>query len=307
MDRATESGAPLIVTATQDLHVSRIHDLLEKGPTASFEFFPPRTDEGDEKLREAINSLAWLGPSFVSVTYGAGGSTRDRTHDLVVEMLEVTTPMAHLTAYGHSRDELVAILTRYRDAGVQNILCLRGDPPRDPADDDGPGDLEFAIDLVRLAREIGGDQFSLGVAAHPEVHPMSPDRGSDREHLAAKLIEADFGITQFFFRAEDHLGMVDELTDLGCTTPVIPGIMPVTNVSQIERFAALSGAAVPDEVLTRLRPVQDDAAAVREVGVEIATELCQELLDAGAAGIHYYTLNRSTATREIHQRLDWPV
>lgn len=287
--------------------MSRIHDLLAEGPTASFEFFPPRTDEGERRLREAIQRLAWLGPSFVSVTYGAGGSTRDRTHDLVVEMLDVTTPMAHLTAYGHSREELAAIIARYRDEGVQNILCLRGDPPKDPADDDGPGDLEYAIDLVRLAREIGGDQFSLGVAAHPEVHPLSPDRTSDREHLASKLAEADFGITQFFFRADDYLGMVRELEARGCTTPVIPGIMPVTNVSQIERFAALSGAAVPDEVLRELRPVQDDRAAVRAVGVEIATALCQQLLDSGAPGIHYYTLNRSTATREIHEQLDWPT
>ena len=286
--------------------MSRIHELLAQGPTASFEFFPPKTEEGEQRLRETISSLAWLGPSFVSVTYGAGGSTRDRTHDLVVDLLEVTTPMAHLTAYGHSRDELAAILTRYRDEGVQNILCLRGDAPRDAADDDGPGDLEHAVDLVRLAREIGGDAFSLGVAAHPEVHPLSPDRASDRHHLADKLAEADFGITQFFFLASDYRSMVDELAALGCTTPVIPGIMPVTNVSQVERFAELSGAAVPESVLARLRPVQDDPAAVREVGVEIATALCQELLDGGAPGIHYYTLNRSTATREIHQRLTWP-
>lgn len=287
--------------------MSRIHDLLARGPTASFEFFPPKTEAGDQRLRETIRRLAELGPSFVSVTYGAGGSTRERTHDLVVEMLDVTTPMAHLTAYGHSREELTAILTRYRDEGVQNILCLRGDPPRDADDDHGPGDLEHAIDLVRLARSIGGDGFSLGVAAHPELHPLSPDRASDREHLAAKLAEADFGITQFFFRIDDYRRMVDELADLGCTTPVVPGIMPVTDVSQVERFAQLSGAAVPDEVLARLRPVQDDPAGVRRVGVEIATALCQALLDSGAPGIHFYTLNRSTATHEIHQSLDWPT
>ena len=286
--------------------MSRIHDLLAKGPTASFEFFPPKTEEGERRLREAIRSLAWLGPSFVSVTYGAGGSTRDRTHDLVVEMLDVTTPMAHLTAYGHTREELERILVRYRDAGVQNILALRGDRPSDPALDDGPGDLDHAIDLVRLAREVGGEQFSIGVAAHPEVHPLSPDRTSDRAHLAEKLAEADFGITQFFFRADDHLTMLDELDRLGCSTPVIPGIMPVTNVSQVERFAELSGARLPDEVRQRLRPVADDPDAVRAVGVEIATELCQTLLDEGVAGLHYYTLNRSTATREIHQALDWP-
>ena len=287
--------------------MSRIHDLLDEGPTASFEFFPPKTDAGEHALRDTINSLAWLGPSFISVTYGAGGSTRDRTHELVVEMLDVTTPMAHLTAYGHSRGELVTILDRYRDAGVENILCLRGDPPRDVADDDGPGDLAHAIELVQLARKIGGDQFSLGVAAHPEQHPLSPDRASDREHLAAKLAVADFGITQFFFRADDHLTMVEELRELGCETPVIPGVMPVTNLAQIERFAAMSGSAVPEEVLARLRPVQDDPGAVRTVGVELATELCQTLLDEGAAGIHYYTLNRSTATREIHEALVWPA
>lgn len=286
--------------------MTRIHDLLAEGPTASFEFFPPRTDEGDRQLRDAIGSLAWLGPSFVSVTYGAGGSTRDRTHDLVVEMLRVTTPMAHLTAYGHTRDELRRILDRYRQEGVRNVLCLAGDPPRDAADDDGPGDLRYAADLVELAREVGGDDFSLGVAAHPEVHPRSPDRRADRKRLAEKLALADFGITQFFFRAEDYLDMVDELAELGCRTPVVPGIMPITDLAQIERFARLSGAAVPEEVLARLRPVQDDREAVREVGVEIAIELCQQLLDDGAPGLHYYTLNRSTATREIHAALSWP-
>ncbi len=286
--------------------MTRIHDLLAERPTASFEFFPPKTSEGDEKLREAIQSLAWLGPSFISITYGAGGSTRDRTHDMVVEMLDVTTPMAHLTAYGHSVQELEAILQRYLDEGVTNILCLRGDPPRDAADDEGPGDLRYAIELVDLARSIGGDAFSLGVAAHPEVHPLSPDRASDRAHLAAKLDAADFGITQFFFRPDDHLTMVDELHALGCDTPVIPGIMPITNVASIERMAAMSGSAVPEEVLARLRPVADDPVAVREVGVQIAAELCQTLLDAGAPGLHYYTLNRSTATREIHAALSWP-
>lgn len=286
--------------------MSRIHELLAIGPTVSFEYFPPRTEAGDRHLRDTINSLAWLGPSFVSVTYGAGGSTRDRTHDLVVEMLSVTTPMAHLTAYGHTRGELTKILERYHEEGVQNVLCLAGDPPRDPADDHGPGDLGQAVELVELAREIGGEDFSLGVAAHPEVHPRSPDRDSDRRHLAEKLAVADFAITQFFFRVEDYLGMVDELAALGCTSPVIPGVMPITDVAQIERFAQLSGAAVPEEVLARLRPVQDDPVAVREVGVEVATELCQALLDAGAPGIHYYTLNRSTATREIHAALTWP-
>lgn len=286
--------------------MTRIHDLLAEGPTASFEFFPPRTGEGERRLHDTISRLTGLGPSFMSVTYGAGGSTRDRTHDLVVDLLDVTTPMAHLTAYGHTRAELRRILRRYHEEGVRNVLCLAGDPPRDAADDDGPGELLYAADLVELAREVGGEDFSLGVAAHPELHPRSPDRRADRKRLAEKLALADFGITQFFFRAEDYLGMIDELTALGCTTPVVPGVLPITDVTQIERFAKLSGAEVPAEVRERLEPVQGDRDAVREIGVAIATELCQRLLDEGAPGLHYYTLNRSTATRAIHGALSWP-
>lgn len=285
--------------------MTRIHDLIAAGRTASFEFFPPKSDEGAAKLRSTIDALEPIGPSFVSVTYGAGGSTRHRTHDLVVDLLDSTVPMAHLTAHGHTRAELEAILVHYRDAGVRNVLALRGDPPADPSDA-SPTELHLAIELVELVREVGGDAWSVGVAAHPELHPESPDRDSDRRHLAAKLAVADFGVTQFFFRAEDYLGMVDELAALGCTTPVLPGIMPITDWSQVQRFAELSGAEVPREVVERVQPVAGDPEAVRRVGIELATELCQTLLDAGAPGIHYYTLNRSTATREIHARLDWP-
>jgi methylenetetrahydrofolate reductase (NADPH) len=289
--------------------VVRIDDLLAAGPTTSFEFFPPKTDEGDRLLRDTLNELEPLGPSFVSVTYGAGGSTRERTHQIVVDLLERTslTPMAHLTAVSHTRDELAAILARYRDAGVENILALRGDAPGGPnAAEDGEAAfwaLEHAVELVHLAREVGGGRFAVGVAAHPEGHPLSPDRDSDLRHLAAKLSAADFGVTQFFFRAVDYLRMVDDLAALGCDTPVIPGVMPVTNVRQIERFAQLSGAAVPVEVADRLHAVADDAAEVRRLGVELATELCQELLDHGAPGLHFYTLNRSTATIDIWRNL----
>ncbi|MDX1620118.1 MAG: methylenetetrahydrofolate reductase [NAD(P)H] [Nitriliruptorales bacterium] len=284
--------------------MARIDELLDQGRTYSFEFFPPKTDEGDRKLRETLNELEPLAPSFVSVTYGAGGSTRERTHRIVVDLLRNSslTPMAHLTAYAHSRDELAEILARYREAGVENILALRGDPPRDDPDAP-PGDLEYALELVELARQIGGEQFSVGVAAHPELHPLSPDRAHDRKHLAAKLLVADFGITQFFFRASDYLRMVDELAELGCDTPVIPGIMPITNVRQIERFAELSGAEVPRELADRLHAVEDDPAEVRRIGTETATELCQELLENGAPGLHFYTLNRSRATRTIYSTL----
>ena len=282
----------------------RIADLLAAGPTTSFEFFPPRTAAGERNLRDALAALEPLRPSFVSVTYGAGGSTRERTHQIVIDLLEHTSmpPMAHLTAFGHTRAGLVEILTRYRDAGVENILALRGDPPRGHPDAD-PGEIRYAIELVELAREVGDGQFSVGVAAHPEVHPLSPSRGQDRTHLAAKLAAADFGITQFFFEADDYLRMADELDALGCDTPVMAGIMPVTDVRQIQRFAQLSGAAFPTWLADRLHAVDDDPDAVRRIGVDVATELCQRLLDAGVPGLHYYTLNRSTATREIHLRL----
>ncbi len=284
----------------------RIVDLLAAGPTFSFEFFPPQTDAGEQALRRALNELEPLGPSFVSITYGAGGSTRERTNNLVVDILRHTsmTPMAHLTLYGHTRDELAAILGRYRDEGVDNILALRGDPPADDPDAD-VGDLEHATDLVALAREVDG--FSVGVAAHPELHPLSPDRETDRRWLAHKLGLADFGVTQFFFRAHDYVRMIEELDALGCDTPVIPGIMPVTNVRQIERFAALSGADFPADLAERLHAVEDDADEVRRIGVEVATELCAALLEAGAPGLHFYTLNRSTATREIYANLRLPT
>jgi len=286
--------------------VTRIDDLLAQGPTISFEFFPPRDDEGAKILWKALAELEPLQPSFVSVTYGAGGSTRERTHRLVVDLLEHTamTPMAHLTAVNHRRDDLHAILGRYRDAGVANVLALRGDPPRDA---DTPfWELERASDLVELARDVGGDRFAIGVAAHPEGHPLATDLASDRDHLAAKLLLADFGVTQFFFRRDDYLRMVDDLATRGCHRPVIPGIMPVTNLRQIERFAQLSGAEVPVELADRLHAVEDDPAEVRRIGVEVATELCQELLDAGAPGLHFYTLNRSTATRQITADLTIP-
>jgi methylenetetrahydrofolate reductase (NADPH) len=282
--------------------MARIDQLLAAGPTVSFEFFPPKTDEGEQLLRQALNELEPLAPSFVSVTYGAGGTTRERTHDLVVDLLRKTsmTPMAHLTAVNHTRDDLAGILARYRDAGVENILALRGDPPRG---EDGWWELQRAVDLVHLAREVGGDAFSVGVAAHPEVHPLATDRASDRRFLAEKLTAADFGVTQFFFRVSDYLAMVDDLAAQGCDTPVVAGVMPVTAVGQIVRMAEMSGAEFPDDLAERLYAVEGDRAEVRRIGVEVATQLCQDLLEAGAPGIHFYTLNRSTATREIHANL----
>jgi len=276
--------------------------LLQGRPTVSFEFFPPRTEEASATLRTTVQELAPLAPSFVSVTYGAGGSTRDLTHRLVVDLLaDGMNPMAHLTAVEHTRDELVDIVGNYRDAGVRNVLALRGDAPAGV--DEPLRALEHAIDLVHLVREVAGDTASIGVAAHPEGHPASPSLAQDRQHLAAKLEAADFAVTQFFFEASDYLRMVEDLAALGCDRPVLPGIMPVTNLAQITRFAELSGATFPAWLAERLTAVGDDAAAVRAVGVEVATELCRELLDAGAPGLHFYTLNRSTATREIAANL----
>ncbi|HEX2028516.1 MAG TPA: methylenetetrahydrofolate reductase [NAD(P)H] [Nitriliruptorales bacterium] len=287
--------------------MARIIDLLRRERTFSFEFFPPKTDEGERNLREALNQLEPLMPSFVSVTYGAGGSTRERTHRIVVDILERTTmtPMAHLTTVAHTRAELHVILERYREARVENILALRGDPPRG-ATEFPPSELGHAGELVELVREVG--DFSVGVAAHPEGHPdCCGDLTLDRRHLAAKLRLADFAITQFFFRVEDYARMVEDLAHLGVDTPVIPGVMPVTNVSQVQRMAELSGAAFPSDLAARLYAVADDPAAVRRIGVEVATDLCDRLLAAGAPGLHFYTLNRSTATREIYANLGLPV
>jgi methylenetetrahydrofolate reductase (NADPH) len=281
--------------------VPKIRDILEAGRSFSFEFFPPKTDEAQATLERTLVELEPLKPSFVSVTYGAGGSTRERTHEIVVGILQTTpmTPMAHLTCAAHTRAELEEILGRYSGSGIENVLALGGDPP---AGLDLPaGELAHAIELVQLAASVG--DFSIGVAAHPEGHPSSPDMASDREHLAHKLELADFAITQFFFRARDYVSMLEQLAARGMTKPVIPGVMPVTNLAQIKRFAELSGAAFPPELAERLEAVGDRPEEVRRVGVEVATELCRELLDAGAPGLHFYTLNRSTATREIYANL----
>jgi methylenetetrahydrofolate reductase (NADPH) len=284
--------------------VVRISDLLAEGPTYSFEFFPPKTDEAARALEKTLGELEPLQPSFVSVTYGAGGSTRDRTRDIVLHIERETsmTAMAHLTCIAHTRDDLVQIIDEYKSAGIQNLLALAGDPPQDT--DDYARELEYALDLVELIKEHDG--FSIGVAAHPELHPRSPDRETDRRFLADKLAAADFGITQFFFEAEPYLRMIDELTALGCETPVIPGVIPVTNARQVQRFAELAGAEFPPVLAERFAAVADDAEAVRELGVEVATTLCQQLLEAGVPGIHFYTLNRSTATREIYANLGLP-
>jgi methylenetetrahydrofolate reductase (NADPH) len=252
-------------------------------------------------LAQTLRDLEPLQPSYVSVTYGAGGTTRERTHDLVVAINGDTsmTAMAHLTCAAHTRTELVDIVARYREAGIDNILALGGDPPKDL--DLPPGELHYAVELVELIREVG--DFSVGVAAHPEPHPRSPNRESDRRHTAEKLRAADFAITQFFFDPAHYFDLVDSLRALGVDKPVIAGIMPVTSLASIKRMAEMQGSEFPQWLAEKLHAVGDDPAAVRAVGIAEATRLCAALLEGGAPGLHFYTLNRSTATREIYENL----
>lgn len=279
--------------------MARIADLLAAGRTYSFEFFPPKNDAEHARLVQTLAELQPLAPSFVSVTYRGGRSSRQRTHDLVVGMLRTTTltPMAHLICVAHTRLELAEILVEFRKAGIENLMALGGDPPTDP--DAAEGELKHAIELVELARAIGG--FSIGVAAHPAGHPRSPDLEFDRDRLAEKMRIADFAVTQFFFKSEEYFRLVDQLSSRGIDTPVLPGIMPVTSLEAIPRRAEM-GAAVPADMVAALEAA-GDRPAVRALGIELATKLCQELLDKGAPGLHFYTLNTSAATREIYTNL----
>jgi methylenetetrahydrofolate reductase (NADPH) len=281
--------------------VAKIHEILARGRSVSFEFFPPRSDEAQATLEQTLIELEPLRPSCVSVTYGAGGTTRELTHDTVVRITRETTltAMAHLTCAAHTGAELTEIIERYRESGIENILALGGDPPADL--DLPPGELKYAVELVRLVRSLG--DFSIGVAAHPEPHPRSPSLALDRQHTAEKLAEADFAITQFFFDSDHYFELVESLHRLGVDKPVIPGIMPVLSLANITRMSAMQGSEFPEWFAAKLHAVGDDPAAVRRVGIEEATNLCRRLLDGGAPGLHFYTLNRSTATREIYANL----
>lgn len=276
----------------------------------SFEFFPPKDEAGERQLWKALRELEQLHPTFVSVTYGAGGSTRDRTVRVTERIAGDTsmTPLGHLTCVGHSRDTLRSVIGSYAAAGVRNVLALRGDMPEGPAAPyvAHPEGLRYAVELVELVKSLG--DFCVGVAAFPEGHPSAASLDADARVLAAKArAGADFAITQLFFRARDYFELVERAAALGVDIPVIPGIMPITNLAQIRRMAELSGAGLPPEVVDRVSRHGEDAAAVRAEGIALATELCDTLLAGGAPGLHFYTLNRSPATREIYANLRTPV
>ncbi|MHB1502382.1 MAG: methylenetetrahydrofolate reductase [Acidimicrobiales bacterium] len=286
-----------------------ISDLRAGARSLSIELWPPRSPEAEQRLDRVLADLEPLHPTFASITYGAGGSTRERTHQLVVRLQQrgAITPMAHLACAGHSRSELARILERYRDAGVENILAIRGDPPLDAVAPAGSssvieqGELVHAIELVELAKEVG--PFRVAVAAHPEGHPDSPDLVTDRRYLAEKLKVADFGITQFFFQVEEYLRLVEGLQRLGVDKPLLPGIMPITKFSTVTRMAELSGTKVPASVADRVAAVADRPEEVRRIGVEVAIELGAKLLAEGVPGLHLYTMNQSAATLEIAEAL----
>ena len=290
-----------------------IRNILQPGkPTVSFEFFPPKTPESQEQLFTTIRDLEKIHPNFVSVTYGAGGSTRELTHELVLRLKTSSTldPIPHLTCVGHTESEIAAILERYAAAGVSNILALRGDPPRDQPDYDHSRDtFPQAVDLVRFIKKFTGHPdkrgFGIGVAGFPEGHPATPNRLLEMDHLKAKVgAGADYICTQLFFDNHDFYDFRDRCTLAGIEAPIIAGIMPVTSLSSMKRMAELAGGSrFPAKLLKALQRANGTPEAVREIGLHYATEQCADLLDNGVAGIHLYTLNQSTATREICQRL----
>lgn len=278
-----------------------IPELLAEGTTYSFEFYPPRTPEGERQLARTLERLAPLNPSFVSVTYGAGGSSRDQTADIVHDLRQRygLTVLPHLTCIGHTRDEITALVRGYESDGVESLLALHGDPPADgrvlPQ-----GDFRYAAELIAFLR--AQNEFALGVAAHTEGHPMAPDLASDREHQAAKLAVADFAITQFFFEVQHYTSFMADMADRGVTIPVIAGVIPVTNPDQARRMVEMAGGTFPADLWERLSEAETPAEG-RAIGVEHAANLIRQLVEAGAPGIHVYPMNRWRAATDLFEVL----
>jgi methylenetetrahydrofolate reductase (NADPH) len=288
-----------------------LRELLEQGERSfSFEFFPPKDEAGEQSLWAAIEALEPYAPTFVSVTYGAGGGTRDKTIGITGRIARETslTPVAHLTCVGHTRAELERILDAYAAEGVEHVMLLRGDPSDGPRAPWSPteGGLTYASELVELARSRG--DFRIGVAAFPEGHPSAASLDADADVLAAKArAGAEFAVTQMFFRASDYFSLVERVRSRGVDIPILPGIMPILNLSAIRRQGELIGTDVPADVVARISAHEGDPAAMRAEGIAVAAELCEELLDGGAPGLHFYTLNRSKATLEIFAALNVTV
>jgi len=284
----------------------RISDILRTGRhSVSFEFFPPKDDAGFTTLFETIEALKPLDPSYVSVTYGAGGSTRRKTVDLVKRIKHEIgmESMAHLTCVGADREEIGSVLDDLATGGVENVLPLRGDAPRGESEFvPTPGGFRYASELVAFIRE--RHSFCLGAACYPEKHPEAPNASSDLDNLKHKVdAGVDFLITQLFFNNDDYIRFRERAVSAGIRVPILAGIMPILNVKQVKRFTQMCGARLPDELRQKIEAVEDDPEAVRQIGVYHATRQCEDLLQAGVPGIHFYTLNRSTATRAIYQSI----
>jgi methylenetetrahydrofolate reductase (NADPH) len=284
-----------------------IATLLGQGERSfSFEFFPPKDEAGEEVLWRSLGELEELKPTFVSVTYGAGGTTRDRTIEITGRIARETsmTPMAHLTCVGHTVEEISEILDSLAQAGVANVLALRGDPAGGPGTAwvSTDGGVDYAAELVRLVKK--RDEFAVGVAMFPEGHRDAASIDHDVEVMRAKYdAGAEFAITEMVLRASDYFGLVERAKAAGVDIPIIPGIMPILAIGSMKKMVELSGREMPEEVLARIEPLAADPEAVRAEGILIATELCDDLLAGGAPGLHFYTLNRSRATREIYSAL----
>ena len=281
--------------------MTAIRALIERGSTLSFEFFPPKTPEAQAKLRATVDLLEKVEPDFVSVTYGAGGSTRETTRDTVLDFIEhrAFPAMPHLTCVGHSYGEVIELIDDYQAHGVHNMLALAGDPAEDGSPN--PGDFRYALELVETLRE--HTDMCIGVAAFPETHPRSESRADDRIRLAEKLKAADFGITQFFFDCDDYFRMVDELAALGCDTPVLPGVIPVVNPVSVRRFAGMNGSAIDEALWSRLEGSGDPDERL-EIAVDAAVAQIDRLRAGGAPGVHLYTLNQADAVIRICERID---